>query len=203
MGWRGAVPSKSAAYGTPAAGAPPPEEGVAAHPSRGIGGVLGVGELEGHRLVSNNSIWRNFPNVRNRRWSAGNIVLLGDALFSHALHLAAQFPTTAVCSAVSASTRRVCSGEIIQTLRRGTTAVSREDYYRVIDLKTQHIGPEELLVAGKIEFDRSLSNAEISEAIDTVESAIRAAVPLTMQIYLEPDLFDPHHVETPDLPSTH
>jgi 2-polyprenyl-6-methoxyphenol hydroxylase-like FAD-dependent oxidoreductase len=36
--------------------------------------------LEGHRLVSNNSIWRNFPNVRNRRWSAGNIVLIGDAL---------------------------------------------------------------------------------------------------------------------------
>jgi 2-polyprenyl-6-methoxyphenol hydroxylase-like FAD-dependent oxidoreductase len=36
--------------------------------------------LQGHRLVSNNSIWRNFPNVRNRRWSAGNIVLIGDAL---------------------------------------------------------------------------------------------------------------------------
>jgi 2-polyprenyl-6-methoxyphenol hydroxylase-like FAD-dependent oxidoreductase len=36
--------------------------------------------LQGHRLVSNNSIWRNFPNVRNRRWSAGNTVLIGDAL---------------------------------------------------------------------------------------------------------------------------
>ena len=36
--------------------------------------------LQGHRLVSNNSIWRNFPNVRNRRWSVGNIVLIGDAL---------------------------------------------------------------------------------------------------------------------------
>jgi 2-polyprenyl-6-methoxyphenol hydroxylase-like FAD-dependent oxidoreductase len=36
--------------------------------------------LEGHRLVSNNSIWRNFPNVRNRRWSVGNRVLIGDAL---------------------------------------------------------------------------------------------------------------------------
>jgi len=35
--------------------------------------------LEGHRLVSNKSIWRNFPNLRNARWSAGNIVLLGDA----------------------------------------------------------------------------------------------------------------------------
>jgi 2-polyprenyl-6-methoxyphenol hydroxylase-like FAD-dependent oxidoreductase len=36
--------------------------------------------LQGHRLVSNNSFWRNFPNVRNRRWSVGSIVLIGDAL---------------------------------------------------------------------------------------------------------------------------
>lgn len=35
--------------------------------------------LQGHRLVSNNSIWRNFPNLRNARWAAGNVVLLGDA----------------------------------------------------------------------------------------------------------------------------
>ena len=35
--------------------------------------------LQGHRLVSNKSIWRNFPNVRNRRWSAGRTVLIGDA----------------------------------------------------------------------------------------------------------------------------
>ena len=35
--------------------------------------------LQGHHLVSNKSIWRNFPNIRNARWSAGNKVLLGDA----------------------------------------------------------------------------------------------------------------------------
>ncbi|HTP61139.1 MAG TPA: FAD-dependent monooxygenase [Burkholderiales bacterium] len=35
--------------------------------------------IGGHRLVSNKSIWRNFPNVRNARWSVGNTVLLGDA----------------------------------------------------------------------------------------------------------------------------
>jgi cation diffusion facilitator family transporter len=74
---------------------------------------------------------------------------------------------------------------------------------RIIDLRTQHIGPEELLVAGKLEFDRGLSNTEISDAIDTVETAIRDAVPLAMQIYLEPDLFDPDYVDTPDLPSSH
>jgi 2-polyprenyl-6-methoxyphenol hydroxylase-like FAD-dependent oxidoreductase len=36
--------------------------------------------LGGHRLVSNRSVWRNFPNVRNARWHAGNVVLIGDAL---------------------------------------------------------------------------------------------------------------------------
>jgi 2-polyprenyl-6-methoxyphenol hydroxylase-like FAD-dependent oxidoreductase len=35
--------------------------------------------LRGERLVSNKSIWRNFPNVRNARWHVGNAVLLGDA----------------------------------------------------------------------------------------------------------------------------
>ena len=36
--------------------------------------------LQGAPLVSNKSIWRNFPNVRNDRWFVGNVVLIGDAL---------------------------------------------------------------------------------------------------------------------------
>ena len=36
--------------------------------------------LQGAPLVSNKSIWRNFPNVRNDRWHVGNTVLIGDAL---------------------------------------------------------------------------------------------------------------------------
>ena len=63
-------------------------------------------------------------------------VLLGDALFSHALYLATQFSTTEVCAVVSDSMRKVCAGEIIQTLRRRTNLVSKIDYNRVIQLKT-------------------------------------------------------------------
>ena len=37
-------------------------------------------ELGGHKLISNKSVWRNFPRIQNRRWSVGNTVLLGDAL---------------------------------------------------------------------------------------------------------------------------
>ena len=36
--------------------------------------------LGGHRLVSNKSLCRNFPNLRNERWFVGNTVLIGDAL---------------------------------------------------------------------------------------------------------------------------
>jgi 2-polyprenyl-6-methoxyphenol hydroxylase-like FAD-dependent oxidoreductase len=38
--------------------------------------------LDGHGLVSNKSVWRNFPWIWNERWSFGNIVLIGDALHS-------------------------------------------------------------------------------------------------------------------------
>lgn len=69
---------------------------------------------------------------------------------------------------------------------------------RIIDLRTQHIGPEELIVAGKVEFDHSLTTAQISEAIDTVEADIREAVPIAHRIYLEPDIYDAHHVDTSD-----
>ena len=38
--------------------------------------------LDGHALVSNKSVWRNFPWIWNERWSSGNMVLIGDALHS-------------------------------------------------------------------------------------------------------------------------
>ena len=38
--------------------------------------------LDGHGLVSNRSVWRNFPWIWNERWSFRNMVLLGDALHS-------------------------------------------------------------------------------------------------------------------------
>ena len=39
-----------------------------------------AGDLDGHSLVSNKSIWRQFPLLVNRRWRAGDTVLIGDAL---------------------------------------------------------------------------------------------------------------------------
>ena len=41
-------------------------------------------ELQGHGLITNRSIWRQFPRVRNESWVDGNIVLIGDA--QHTAH---------------------------------------------------------------------------------------------------------------------
>ncbi len=92
-----------------------------------------------HDDIMDRAELRRGRQTASRAYGPEAAVLLGDALFSHALHLAAQFPTTAVCHAVSDSTRKVCAGEIIQTLRRGTTGITREDYERVIDLKTAEL----------------------------------------------------------------
>jgi octaprenyl-diphosphate synthase len=81
---------------------------------------------------------------RSRRTAAREFgpdaaVLLGDALFSQALHIAARFPTTEVCRVVSESTRKVCSGEIMQTLRRRDLNITLAEYRRMIDLKTAEL----------------------------------------------------------------
>ncbi|PPK93795.1 anthraniloyl-CoA monooxygenase [Kineococcus xinjiangensis] len=41
-------------------------------------------ELQGHRVLTNNSKWINFTTVRNENWRHGNVVLLGDA--AHTAH---------------------------------------------------------------------------------------------------------------------
>jgi divalent metal cation (Fe/Co/Zn/Cd) transporter len=60
---------------------------------------------------------------------------------------------------------------------------------RLIHMRTLHLGPEELLVAAKVELAGSLDVREVADAIDAAEGRIRAAVPIARVIYLEPDLF--------------
>jgi divalent metal cation (Fe/Co/Zn/Cd) transporter len=58
----------------------------------------------------------------------------------------------------------------------------------VIHLRTQYLGPEELLVAAKIALTPGLPMEDVARAIDEAEARVRAAVPAARMIYLEPDL---------------
>ncbi len=67
-------------------------------------------------------------------------------------------------------------------------AASSPGVRRVIHLRTQHLGPDDLLVALKLEFDSDLDMAGLANAVNTAESRLRAAVPISQMIYIEPDL---------------
>ena len=69
---------------------------------------------------------------------------------------------------------------------------------RLIHILTQHIGPEELLVAAKLEFAPELTVAELAASIDEAERRIREALPFAARVYLEPALLlSGDEVDTP------
>jgi len=59
---------------------------------------------------------------------------------------------------------------------------------RVIHLRTLLVGPDELLVATKVAVGQSDTAADVAEAIDAAERAIRTAVPTARYIFIEPDV---------------
>ena len=129
----------------------------------------------------------------------GMTALTGDPMWDGLGTLAIGVLLVAISVVLTIEMKSLLIGEAatpehITALTRAVEAVPTVT--RIIDLRTQHIGPDELLVGAKLEFDRSLGNPAISAAINEVESALRAAVPLEMQIYLEPDLFDASYVDT-------
>lgn len=83
--------------------------------------------------------------VRRRRptlaanWGNEIAVLAGDCLFAQALQRAAELPTPNICRAVSCATKNVCTGEILQTLQRGNYEISRDEYMKVVRMKTAEL----------------------------------------------------------------
>jgi cation diffusion facilitator family transporter len=63
-----------------------------------------------------------------------------------------------------------------------------ENVDRLIHIRTQYLGPDELLVGAKIALAADTDLATVAATIDAAEAAVRAAVPAATVIYLEPDL---------------
>lgn len=92
-----------------------------------------------HDDVMDEAEIRRSRQTMGAHWGNETAVLFGDCLFAHALVLAAEFPTPEVCRSVAAATRTVCSGEILQNQQRGHYELCREDYFRVLEMKTAEL----------------------------------------------------------------
>ena len=58
---------------------------------------------------------------------------------------------------------------------------------QVIHLRTLQLGPDDLLVAAKVELD--VAARQVPAAINAIEHRIRAKIPMTCLIFIEPDVF--------------
>lgn len=94
-------------------------------------------------------IRHNMPTI-DKKYGSKIALLLGDALFSHALILASEFEFGNVCHTISQSIKRVCSGEIKQTFQSSKDDYSLNDYYRIIDLKTAELFYVSCLLGGRL-----------------------------------------------------
>jgi len=58
---------------------------------------------------------------------------------------------------------------------------------RIVDLRTIHLGPDDILVAARVELDSRLDVDDAAAAIDTMTQAIQLAVPAAQRVYIEPE----------------
>lgn len=58
----------------------------------------------------------------------------------------------------------------------------------VIHMRAMHLGPEELLIAAKLDVDPSLDIAQLAAAIDQAEAALRSSISAKAMVYIEPDI---------------
>jgi cation diffusion facilitator family transporter len=155
--------------------------------------------------------WRGY--IRHSKAPEIPVVLLEDAgaLFGLAIALAAVIADTVTGNAIWDGIGTVCIGLLLgaiaiilciemKSLLIGEAASSTHeeaietairtypDVEGLIHMRTEHLGPETILVAAKAEFRRDLTMRQLADAIDGVESAIRAVVPEATLIFIEPDI---------------
>jgi cation diffusion facilitator family transporter len=111
------------------------------------------------------------------RWDAAGTAAIGLLLVVIAVILAIETRSLLLGEAASPSDIAKIRSALIGP---GVTSI--------IHLRTEHIGPDELLVGAKIEVLGATSAADVAAAIDAAEARVRAAVPIARVIYLEPDL---------------
>jgi cation diffusion facilitator family transporter len=115
------------------------------------------------------------------RWDAAGSLAIGILLVVIALFLAHEMSSLLLGEAATP--------EDVNAMRAAIEA--HPACVRIINLRTEHIGPEEIVVAAKLEFRADLTIEQLATEIDAVEARVRAAVPAATLVFIEPDVYRP------------
>ena len=122
------------------------------------------------------------------RWDAAGSLAIGVLLVVIAIVLAIEMASLLVGEAAAP--------EVVDRIR--SILGEHPEVTRVIALRTQHVGPDDIMVNTKLEFDPSLTVARLSAVVNEIEVQLRAAVPKARTIFIEPDVFRPEEADSSD-----
>lgn len=111
-------------------------------------------------------------------WDGIGTILIGLLLVSVATVLAIEMKSLLIGESASPERTRAIHDAID----------TDDDVRSVIHLRTEHLGPDDVLVAAKVEFTHELDVVELSNAIDRVEARIRSVEPAARMLFIEPDV---------------
>lgn len=125
-------------------------------------------------------------------FGVGLTIITEDSLWDAIGTIAIGILLIIVAVILGIETKSLLVGEGATTKQRNLirdTINAHPDVRSLIHMKTLYLGPEELLVAAKIDFGALSRVSDVAESIDSVERDIRAAEPMARVIYIEPDVY--------------
>jgi cation diffusion facilitator family transporter len=111
------------------------------------------------------------------RWDAAGSLGIGILLVVIAITLVVEMKSLLIGESATADDNAKIRSAIEQT----------PNVHRLLHMRTQHLGPDELLVGAKVALDPTLSFPDVAATINAAETALRAACPAARVVYLEPD----------------
>ena len=120
----------------------------------------------------------------NSRWDALGSLAIGALLIGIAYVLAVKMKSLLIGEAATSEVQDLIS----------TALINHPHVNKIIHMRTLHLGPDELLLAVKIEFNRDLSVTQLALAIDDAEVRARNAVKQRLVIYIEPDIMNSRRI---------
>ncbi len=113
------------------------------------------------------------------RYDALGSIAIGALLTVIAVVLAAEMKSLLIGESARPNVERAIASALAKA----------PDIRRIIHLRTLHLGPDEVLVTGKVELDPTLDVAGVAAAINDAKARVRSRVPVTCVIFLEPDVY--------------
>jgi cation diffusion facilitator family transporter len=114
------------------------------------------------------------------RWDAYGTISIGVLLVIIAAVLVFEMKSLLIGESAGFSVQRKIITAIIRT----------EGIEEIVEFRTQHVGPDQLLVGAGVRMTPSLDAEGVARTIDRAEASIQEAVPIAKMIYIEPEVHE-------------